>query len=90
MRACEVNRRARVRSCGLNNSALEARLTGVKLIFFMLLMVNLADLGLFYVVAGEHCARCQLVGESGTGPSCKTPWRLRSQVYVRLWQLVGC
>jgi hypothetical protein len=69
VRACGVNRRARVRACGLNSRALEARLTGVKLIFLMLFMVHLADLGLFYVVAGDHCARCRLVGESGIGPS---------------------
>jgi hypothetical protein len=45
-----------VRACGLNSRALEARLTGVKLIFLMLLMVHVADLGLFYVVLGEFCA----------------------------------
>jgi hypothetical protein len=67
--ACGVNRRACVRACGLNNRALEARLTGVKLIFLMLFMVHVADLGLFYVAAGDHFARCQLVGESGIGPS---------------------
>jgi hypothetical protein len=37
---------------GLNSHALEARLAGVKLIFLMLFMVHLANLGLFYVVVG--------------------------------------
>jgi hypothetical protein len=77
-----VNRRARVHACGVNNHTLEARLTGVKLIFLMLLIVHVADLGWFYVVVGELCAQCQLVGERDIGPSCETPWLLRSQVYV--------
>jgi hypothetical protein len=63
---------------------------GVKLIFLMLLMVHVVDLGLFHVGAGEHCARCRLVGESEIDPNCETPWLLRSQVYMRLWQPVGC
>jgi uncharacterized membrane protein YecN with MAPEG domain len=56
VRAYGVNRRTQVHACGLNNRALEARLTGVKLIFFMLLIVHVADLGLFYVVVGELCS----------------------------------
>jgi hypothetical protein len=67
--ACGVNRRACVRACGLNSRALEAQLMGVKLIFLMLFMVHLANLGLFYVAAGDHLERCPLRGESGIGPS---------------------
>jgi hypothetical protein len=33
----------------------------------MLVMVHMADLGLFYVVVGEHCARCQSTSKSGIG-----------------------
>jgi hypothetical protein len=64
-----VNSCACVRACGLNNRALGARLTGVKLIFLMWFMVHVANLGLFYVAAGDHFARCWLVSESGIGPS---------------------
>jgi hypothetical protein len=39
-----------VRACGLNNRAVEARLTDVKRVFLMLLIVHVADLGRFYVV----------------------------------------
>jgi hypothetical protein len=42
---------------------------GLKLILLMLCMVHLDNLGLFYVGAGDHCARCWLVGESEIGPS---------------------
>jgi hypothetical protein len=35
----------------------------------MFFMVNMADLGLYYVVAGDHYARCRWAGESGIGPS---------------------
>jgi len=42
---------------------------GVKLIFLMLFMVHLDDLGLFYVAAGDYFARCRLFGESGIGPN---------------------
>jgi hypothetical protein len=45
-----------VRTYGLNSHALEARLTGVKLIFLMLFMVHLVDLVLFYMAAGDHFA----------------------------------
>jgi hypothetical protein len=51
--ACGVNRCACVHTYGLNSCALEARLTSVKLIFLMLFMVHVADLGLFYVAAGD-------------------------------------
>jgi hypothetical protein len=99
--ACVMNRHAYVCTCGVNSHALvhsrgfkQSRLggkfDGCKLIFLMLFMVHLAELGLLYVVAGEHCARCWLVGESGIGPSYEMPWLLRSQMYVRLWKPVGC
>jgi hypothetical protein len=43
---------------GLNNRALEARLMGAKnssfLEIFMCFMFEMADLGLYYVVAGDH------------------------------------
>jgi uncharacterized membrane protein YecN with MAPEG domain len=67
--ACGVNRRTCVHAYGLNNHALGARSMGVNLIFLMLFMVHVADLGLFYVAVGDHFARCQLVGESGIGHS---------------------
>jgi hypothetical protein len=67
--SCGVNRRAFVCTCGLNNCTLEARLTGVKLIFFMFFVIHVADLGLCYVVAGNHCARCQFFDESRIGPN---------------------
>jgi hypothetical protein len=69
MCTCEVNRRAYVCTYGLNSCALGARLTGEKLIFLMFFMVNMADLGLFYVVVGDHFERCHSDGESGIGPS---------------------
>jgi hypothetical protein len=56
VRACGVNRCACVCACGLNSHTLEARLTSVKLIFLMLFMVHLDNLGMFYVVVGNHCA----------------------------------
>jgi hypothetical protein len=37
--------------------------------FLMFFMVNMDDLGLYYVVVGDHFARCRSVGESGIGPS---------------------
>jgi hypothetical protein len=66
--ACGVNRHAYVRACGFNSRALGARLTGVKLIFFgdvNVFMVNMADLGLYYVVAGDHFARCRSLARAG-------------------------
>jgi hypothetical protein len=42
---------------------------GEKLIFLNVFMVNMANLGLYYVVAGDHFARCRLVGESKIGPN---------------------
>jgi hypothetical protein len=50
MCACVVNRRAHVRTCGLNNRVMEARLTGVKLVSLMFLIVHVADLGRVYVL----------------------------------------
>jgi hypothetical protein len=51
--ACGVNRRACVRTYGLNSRALEERLTGVKRICWMLFMVHVADIGIFYVAIGD-------------------------------------
>jgi hypothetical protein len=56
VRTCGVNRRACVRACGLHSHAFGARLMGVKIIFLMFFMVNVADLGLFYVAIGDHFA----------------------------------
>jgi uncharacterized membrane protein YecN with MAPEG domain len=50
VRACGVYRRACVHTYGLNNHAVEERLTGVKRVFLMLLIVHVADLGWFYVL----------------------------------------
>jgi hypothetical protein len=33
----------------------------------MCFMVNMNDLGLYYVVAGDHFARCQSIGEREIG-----------------------
>jgi uncharacterized membrane protein YecN with MAPEG domain len=63
--ACGVNRHTCVHACGLNSRALGARSAGVKIIFLMLFMVHVANLGMFYVAAGDHFSRCQLVGQSG-------------------------
>jgi hypothetical protein len=57
---------------GLNNRALEARLMGEKLIFFgdfNVFMFEMADLGLYYVVAGDHWNDVRFNGERGTGHS---------------------
>jgi hypothetical protein len=55
---CGVNRRAYGHVCGLNSRALGARLMGAKLIFFGYIlkyfMVNMGELGLYYVVVGDH------------------------------------
>jgi hypothetical protein len=69
VRACGVDKCAYMCAYGLNSRALEARLMGVKIILLMLFMVHLANLGLFYVGAGDHCAQCRLVGESEIDPS---------------------
>jgi hypothetical protein len=67
--ASGVNMHAYVRACGLKNRALGERLTGVKLIFLMVLMVNMDDLRLCDVDAGDHCARCQSAGKIRIGLS---------------------
>jgi hypothetical protein len=67
--ACGLNKRAYVHACGLNCRTLRAKLTGENSYFLAFFMVNMADLGLYYVVAGDHLARCRSTGESEIGPS---------------------
>jgi hypothetical protein len=61
-----------VRTCAclwVKQSRLGGKVEGCKTYLLMLFMVHLADIGLLYVVAGDHCARCRLVGEIRIGPS---------------------
>jgi hypothetical protein len=71
VRACGVYRRACVHACGLNNRAMEARLTGVKHVFLMLLIVHVADLGRFYVVQVSFVHNAYWLARAGLVPAAR-------------------